>query len=234
MRLMQSGDFYPAGYQGAVVRLVEIITNAATHYFGEQEVTYNGNTYSAFLIADSPYKRYRSLQADAGDIKLANTDDAMEALLTSEQFEGAKCKLLEYFPDLDTPDACELGRGVLSEQAAGEDVVTWRMIPEFDFTGIAAPDRTFSTTCTWRFKSDPCGYQDGVDPDDPETSLPFVACSKDFAACTARGRTHRFNGFIQITRTLTAVYPPADAGGAGGYGGRPPGIGSLPWEPRVY
>jgi lambda family phage minor tail protein L len=213
---------------GAVKRLVQITTDAAIHYFGEHAVTYDGHEYTAYLIADSPVHRYRSLQADVSEIKLANTDGVIEALLGAQRFEGAKCVLLEYFFDLESPEAAELVRGILSEQSAGEDVVSWRLIPEYDFTGIVLPERDFATTCGWRFKSDRCGYQDGVDPDDPDTEEPFIACSKDYAACEARGRVHRFNGFIQITTTLRALYPPLPPTAPppanyppGGYGPKP-------------
>jgi phage-related protein len=215
-RKLQSGADYPTGYLGALVHLVQVTTDTATHYFGTRAVTYDGHDYSSYLIFDSPVRRYRSLQADVAELKLANTDGVVEALLNAERFEGAKCILLEYFPDLVSPDAAELLRGVLSEQQAGEDVVSWRLIPEYDFAAIVLPERQFATTCSWRYKSPPCGSASG------ETS-----CPKDYAACVVRGATHRFNGFIQITTQLVRLYPPTPP--------RPPegphGPGGPIWRP---
>lgn len=196
-RKLQSGADYPTGYLGVLTHLVQIMTDTAACYFGTRVASYGGHSYSAYLIFDSPVRRYRSLQSDVADVKLANTDGIVEALLLAERFEGAKCTLLEYFPDLETPDAAELVRGVLSEQQAGEDVVSWRLIPEYDFSAIALPERDFATTCSWRYKSAPCGSTSGE-----------ATCPKDYDSCKARGATHRFNGFIQITAPLVRLYPP--------------------------
>jgi len=196
-RKLKSGADYPTAYTGALVHLVQITTDTTTHFYGERPVSYGGHDYTSYLIFDSPVRRYRSLQADVAELKLANTDGVIEALLNAERFEGAKCILLEYFPDLGSPDAAELVRGVLSEQQAGEDVVSWRMIPEYDFGAITLPDRQFATTCSWRYQSPPCGSTSGQ-----------ATCPKDYASCLVRGATHRFNAFVQITAQLVRLYPP--------------------------
>lgn len=191
-----SGADYPTAYRGQVIRLAEITTDVATHYYAEEETDYAGNHYLPGLIVPEAIHRYRSLQSDSASIALANTP-ALEALLFAEKWEGAAVRLLEYFTALGEglTDACELIRGLLNQRQANERLITWAIIPASDPQNLEAPARSFSRTCTWRFKDDRCGYAGGLG-----------TCDKTWAQCTTRGRTHRFNGFLQVTATLERTY----------------------------
>ncbi len=197
-RKLVSGADYPTAYRGQVIRLAEIATDVQTHYYAEEETDYAGNHYLPGLIVPEAIHRYRSLQSDSAAIALANTP-ALEALLFAEKWEGAAVRLLEYFTALPEgrTDACELIRGLLNNRQAPERLINWTIIPASDPQNLEAPDRCFSRTCTERFKSDRCGYTGEL-----------TTCSKTYAACTTRGRTHRFNGFLQVTATLEKIYTP--------------------------
>ncbi len=207
-RKLVNGADFPSGYRGRLIRLAEVTTEVGTHYFATERVSFGGNLHEPWLVANEAIRRHRSLQVDSAVLSLQNADRQMEALIFSEQFEGAKVKLLDLLYDLDPANALELVRGVLSDREMAEATVEWSIVPTWDATSVEAPRRVFSRTCTFRFKGAECGYVDGVDPDDPGTGLPFLVCPKDFAACQARGRAHRYPGFIHITRELQQVYPP--------------------------
>jgi hypothetical protein len=208
---MVSGADYPTGYRGQVIRLAEITTDVATHYYAEEETDYAGNHYLPGLILPEAVHRYRSLQADSASIALANTS-ALEALLFGENWDGAAVRVLDYFTGLTEgrTDACELIRGLLNSREANEQLITWTIIPSWDPQAVEAPGRDFARICTERFKSDRCGYTGALS-----------TCDKTWAACTTRARTHRFNAFLQVNSTLETVYPPSSEQlGAGRDGGR--------------
>ncbi len=87
------------------------------------------------------------------------------------------------------------------------------MTSGLDPTARRIPERVYSQLCTWKFKSTECGY----------TGSEFTVCNKTFANCTARARTHSFNGFIHLTRDLAEqvppVPPPDPVGPGGEFGG---------------
>ena len=72
------------------------------------------------------------------------------------------------------------------------------LISGLDPTARRIPERVYSQQCTWKFKSAECGY----------TGTEFTLCNKTLTDCTARAQTHRFNGFIHLTRELTEQIPP--------------------------
>jgi hypothetical protein len=236
-RKMISGNAYPVQYRGQLIKLAIITTDAAAHYFAAEETDYAGNHYLPWLVIEQPIHRYRSLQADSATISLQNADGELEILMAAERFEGAGIVLLDLFTELTgigggLPDACELLHGILNgginnSGMANGAVASWNIVPAYDPTTIGAPPRIYATDCSNRFRKPMCGYTAGVDPNDPGTGLPYVICTKDFAACTARGRTHRYTGFVHVTLTTTAVYPPAGGRvpGGDGDGGISPGAG---------
>jgi len=214
-RKLISGAEYPEKYRGEVIRLAEIATNVAIHYFGAKQTIYLGHLYLPLLVmaesgesgepqfVGAPIHRIRSQQVDGASITLQNADGQMEAWLLAEKWEGAAVRLLDFFPPLY--DACHLIRGALSNRQADDIYVSFDIVPDWDAGNIETPPRNYSRTCTWRFKKPPCGYVGDV-----------TSCDKDYASCTAHGRTHRFNGFVQVNASLVSRYPPTRDGGGGG------------------
>jgi hypothetical protein len=217
-----SGAEYPTNYRGEKIRLAQITTIRLSdgqpiyRYFATKETDYAGEHYLPWLVMDQPIHLYRSLQVDAGAIKLQNTDGQLEAMIVVERWEGAAVRILDYFTGLGEglTDAVELIRGVLSNRQAGYTMMAWDIVPDWDPGTLEGPPRNYSRTCTWRFKSNQCGYVGA------ETT-----CAKTYAACTAHAQTHRFNGFLQVNATLEKVYtpPPAPA---------PPRRTGNPFNPR--
>ena len=195
---------YPTAYRGQVIRLAEVTVQKiadlswVTHYFATEETDWAGNHYLPGLVVDQAIQYYRSQQADAGSLKLQNVDGSLETLLASERWQGGRVRMLEYFTALPEGQTgcCELIRGLLGPREADENFASWSIIPGWDPQAIAAPARVFSRPCTWRFKSNQCGYSGGL-----------TTCPHTYAACTTRGQTHRFNGFLQVNSTLEKVYP---------------------------
>jgi len=203
-----SGADYPTNYRGEKIRLAQITTirlsdgQPVYHYFAAKETDYAGEHYLPWLVMDQAVHLYRSLQVDAGAIKLQNTDGQLQAMIVAERWEGAAVRTLDYFTALGEglTDAAEVIRGVLNNRQAGYTTMTWDIVPSWDPGTIEAPPRNYSRACTWRFKSNQCGYVG------PETT-----CAKTYAACTAHGQAHRFNGFLQVNATLEKVYTPPPA-----------------------
>jgi hypothetical protein len=204
-----SGADYPVNYRGEKIRLAQITTirlsdgQPVNHYFAAKETDYAGEHYLPWLVMDQAIHLYRSLQVDAGAIKLQNTDGQLEAMITAERWEGAAVRILDYFTGLGEglTDAVELIRGVLSNRQADYTTMAWDIVPSWDPGTLEGPPRNYSRTCTWRFKSNQCGYTTGGE----------TTCDKTLATCTLRGRAHRFNGFLQVNATLEKVYTPRPA-----------------------
>ena len=217
-RKLTSGADFPANYRGRLIRLAQVTTDTATHYFANQAVTFGDNPYKPWLVADEPIRRFRSLRVDAATLTLQNASKQMETLIFAEKFEGAAVKIFDLLFDLETPDTVELIRGVLTDRQMSEATVEWSIVPTWDSTTIDSPRRVDSRTCTFRFKGAECGYDPGIHAGS------FTTCPKDFAACTERERTAKFPGFIHITNDLQRVFPPPPEIGTGGNpGGSGPG-----------
>ena len=206
MRKLVSGAAYPTNYRGQVIRLAQITTqviadsSSVTRYFAAEETDWQNNHYRPWLKIDEAIHRYRSLQVDRCTIKLVNSPE-LEVMLVEERWEGAAVRVLDFFTNIDgegNVDACELVRGVLGERSADEAWISWPVLPDWDAQSIEAPARNYGVDCSWRFKANECGYP-GTD---------YMTCAKTFADCTLRAQTHRFNGFVQITRALKKIYPP--------------------------
>jgi len=210
-----SGADYPVNYRGEKIRLAQITTIRLSdgqpiyRYFANKETDYAGEHYLPWLVMDQAIHLYRSLQVDAGAIKLQNTDGQLEAMIVAERWEGAAVRVLDYFTGLGEglTDAAELIRGVLSNRQAGYTTMAWDIVPDWDPGTLEGPPRNYSRTCTWRFKSNQCGYTTGEE----------TTCDKTLATCTLRGRAHRFNGFLQVSLDLQRLYPSTmPRNGAGG------------------
>ena len=213
MRTTVGGSAYPVAYRGEVIRLAQITTDLATHYFATAETDFDGQHYLPWLIIDEAIHYYRSFQADSAAIKLQNVDGQVETLLAAEEFSGAKIILYDYFTGLGDgwTEVVELIRGVLSECQADEKTCGWQIVPTWDPASIEAPIRTIEHSCPWKYNSPECGH----------TGAPST-CDKTYATCNVTmANAHRFGGFIQITATLQALYPaatpPAETGLATGW-----------------
>lgn len=183
--------------------LLRFTVGATNYYFAEDQITHLGNTYKPHLILDAPARYVQKLQLEPVTVRLQNIDLATAKTLKTEQaaIQGQEATLSRLF--LKAHEAVTLFVGQISEVEINERDATLTLVGDLDPTATQVPKRKYSHLCVWDFKDTNCGYVDGVDPNDPETGLPFVICPKDFLSCQARSREERFPGFIHITRDLT-------------------------------
>lgn len=186
-----------------VCHLLTFTVGATPYRFAEDRVQYQGNLYLPHLRLDSPVRYSNGLELQPVTVKLQNITLETARMLQTEQsdLQGVEATLERLF--LRANEAVILFRGRIGEVALDENQATLTLVGELDPTATAVPQRKYSNLCVWTFKDSNCGYTDGVDPDDPATGLPFAICPKDFLSCQARGRQHRFPGFLHITRDLT-------------------------------
>ena len=189
--------------KSSVCHLLSFTVGVTAYYFAEDEIVFQGNTYLPHLILDSPIKYSQALQSNPVTVKLQNVSLEMAAVLKAQQsdMQGVEVTLRRLF--LKVNDFVTLFVGVITQMDIDEQRVLLTLDGDLDPTASTVPTRTYSQLCMWNFKDSHCGYTDGVDPADPNTSLAFVTCNKTFLECQARGRAQRFPGFIYLTANLT-------------------------------
>ncbi len=194
--------------------LLKIVAGATTFRFTDlpESYSFGGFTWLPYLLWDGQARYTRGLEMDGGLVRLSNIDRTLAQDLRDTDFEGAIALLQVLF--LDAEEAVTLFDGRIFASELTESAAEFRLGSELDPTAFSFPKRDYSALCAWRFKGAECGYVDGVDPNDPGTGLPFVICPKDTTACAARGRTHRFGGFVHVTRDVTEAIQGTPAGEA--------------------
>ena len=192
-----------AGDKHQVCHLLSFTVFGTNYYFAEDQVTFQGNAYAPHLMLDSPIRLTEQLRLEPVRLRLQNIDLQTAQMLKTEQsdVQGVEATVERLF--LAANEAVILFRGRIGEIQLNERDAALTLEGDLDPTATELPRRKYSNLCVWDFKDANCGYADGVDPDDPQTGQPFLVCPKDFASCRARGREHRFPGFLHITRDLT-------------------------------
>ena len=192
-----------AGTTHRVVHLLSFTAGATNYYFAEDQVVFQGNTYKPHLILESPIRYSQRLQLEPVQVRLQNIDLQTASLLKTQQtnLQGVEATVQRLF--LPVNEAVILLRGRIGEVELDERTAGLTLEGDLDPTASRIPARKYSPACAWDFKDSNCGYVGGVDPNDPATGQPFAVCPKDFLSCQARGRSHRFSGFLHITRDLT-------------------------------
>jgi len=204
-----------AQYGSPVCHLLTFTVGDASFYFAEDAVSFQGQSYRPWLILESPIHYSQKLQLDPVTLTLQNVSLDVAAILQSlgSDIQGAEATLRRLY--LSANDAVTLYVGSIGALDIDERNVTITLVGDLDPTATQVPVRRYSATCVWDFKDADCGYTAGSDPADPSTGAPFVSCPKDFLSCGARGRQHRFPGFLHISRDLTlsieGQQPPAQS-----------------------
>jgi len=186
-----------------VCHLLSFTVFGTNYYFAEDQVVFQGNTYKPHLLLDSAIRLTQQLQLEPVRVRLQNIDLQTAQMLKTEQSDaqGVEATVQRLF--LVVNEAVILFRGRIGEIQLTERAALLTLEGDLDPTASEIPRRKYSNLCVWDFKDSNCGYVNGVDPNDPQTGQPFLVCPKDFASCRARGREHRFPGFLHITRDLT-------------------------------
>ena len=192
-----------AGGKHQVCHLLSFTVFGTNYYFAEDQVTFLGNTYLPHLMLDSGIRLTEQLRVEPVTARLQNIDlqTAQTLDLERSDLQGVEATVERLY--LAANEAVILFRGRIGEIQMDERTAMLTLEGDLDPTATEIPRRKYSNLCVWDFKDVNCGYVDGVDPDDPQTGQPFLVCPKDFLSCGARGREHRFPGFLHITRDLT-------------------------------
>ena len=186
----------------ATRHLLSFTAVGTTYYFADDQVTFQGHLHQPWLVLDSAIRYTQQLQLDPVTVRLQNITLEMAELLksSSDDIQGAEARLQRLY--LPASEAVTLFVGRIAQIAVDDQTATIQLAGDLDPTASQVPRRKYSATCAWDFKDADCGYTTN-DPVDPATNLPFTACPKDFLSCQARGRQHRFSGFIHISRDVT-------------------------------
>jgi hypothetical protein len=174
-----------------------------TYRYSEDDRVYLSESYTRGLNLLSPVRYSSQLRTDTVQIAIENVSLQMSALLTNVEvsIQGQEATLYRLFPQ--AMQALLLFRGRISEVSTAEDKAELTLITEFEPASTPLPLREYSALCSWNFADSNCGYVEGEDPLDTQTAAPFTSCPKDFTSCQARGRQHRFSGFLHLTRAVT-------------------------------
>ena len=192
-----------AGGKHPVCHLLSFTVFGTNYYFAEDQLTFQGNTYAPDLVLDSAIRLSEQLRVEPVTVRLQNIDLRTAQVLDLERsdLQGAEATLSRLY--LAANEAVILFRGRIGEVQMDERTAVLKLEGDLDPTATEIPRRKYSNLCVWDFQDANCGYQGGTDPNDPGTGQPFLICPKDFLSCRARGREHRFPGFLHITRDLT-------------------------------
>ena len=179
--------------------LLGVTAGAQPFFFADQTLRFVGNDYVPRLTFSDTINHTRSLQLDRAVVGVENASLFVSDLLETVTLEGATATLRRLYAEADEAVAIFDGRvaSCRIERGKAEIVLTSGLDP----TARKVPERFYSGQCTWWFKSAECGF----------TGTEFSVCNKTFADCTARAQTHRFNGFIHLTRILQQQVPPVPA-----------------------
>jgi len=186
-----------------VCHLLSFTVFGTNYYFAEDQVTFQGNAYAPHLVLDSGIRMSEQLRVEPVTVRLQNIDLQTAQVLDFERsdLQGIEATIERLY--LAANEAVILLRGRIGEIRVDERTAMLTLEGDLDPTATEIPRRKYSNLCVWDFKDANCGYEDGTDPDDPATGQPFLICPKNFLSCRARGREHRFPGFLHITRDLT-------------------------------
>lgn len=199
--------------------LLEVFLPAGTLRYtsGAAAVVVAGQSYQPYLAERFQITQSKALKADSVEVRIVNVDGSVRAALLEAQPENRECVLRRYF--VAAGEAVELFRGRLRELEAGEREIRFRVVSPLDPASADLAPRLYAYDCQWVFKNQAtCGYTNGIDPNDPATGQPFTFCPKTLAACAARGRRHRFGGFVYITSELQQQFPASDGEDEGPFG----------------
>lgn len=181
------------------IKLLRFTAGGTTYYFAESRQTIGGHLYLPYLGVETGPRFTRSITGKTCRLRLDNIDLATAAVLKAQRdvIQGAPAALVEYF--LEAAQEVAIMTGTIGELTSDEQNAALT-INGVELATSQTPMRVYANLCTEKFKNAACGYVGAS-----------ATCDKTFAACTGFGRTHRFNGFLQLTRDLTD----AVAGAAG-------------------
>lgn len=187
----------------SLAHLLAFSVGETTYRYSEDDRSFLGNLYNRGLRIITPIRTSSQLRTDAVQVSIENISLDMSSLLTSvaAQIQGQEAAIDRLFPHVS--QSIPLFRGRISEVEVDEHWARLTLVTDLDPAATSLPLRLYSALCAWTFADAHCGYLAAEGPLDPETAAPYTTCPKDFHSCEARGRPHRFSGFIHLTREVS-------------------------------
>lgn len=177
--------------------LLDIVAGGQPLYFADTTLRFDANDYLPRLSFEDSIQQHRSLQLDRATVVVENGSLFWTELMKTVTLEGATATISRLYSEAD--EAVAIFTGSIASCRIEQRRAELAIVSGLDPTARRIPERVYSPHCTWKFKSAECGY----------VGTEFTVCNKSFADCTARAQTHRFNGFIHLTRELTEQTSPA-------------------------
>lgn len=155
----------------------------------DDDVSFNSITYLRFPITHESTSENTSGEIDTVNVKVANISRYIQALLEQFNLRGKKVTITLVFANLLTSSLNKIDFiYYVDSYVAGVDTAEFTCTSKFDLLKMELPARRFwRNHCTWKFKSDQCGYVGAV-----------TSCNKTFQACKVRLNQERFGGFPSI------------------------------------
>jgi lambda family phage minor tail protein L len=164
-----SNDLYLAGY--------------------DEDVIYNGVTYTRFPITHEFVGENNQGQIDQVKVRLANVSRLIQLYLEQYDFRGRKVIIRTVWADqLADPDAYIDDIFYVDNYTADQNNVEFTLTSKFDVLGMDLPARRYARNyCSWKFKSAECGYM-GVE----------LTCDKTKQRCKQLNNYQRYGAFPSV------------------------------------
>jgi lambda family phage minor tail protein L len=158
----------------------------------DQDITFNGQTYTRFPIKINFISNNTQGQIDALSLTVGNVSRYIGAYLEAYDFRGLKVDIQAVFIDtLSDTSAVIKDTYYIDSYTEDAQVVTFSLNSLFNVNDLELPSRKYlGNYCSWRFKGTECGYSGSTS-----------TCNKTPAACKAMagGSNYlRFGGFPGI------------------------------------
>ncbi len=155
----------------------------------DEDVIYNGITYSRFPITHEFVGENNQGQIDQVKVRLANVSRLIQLYLEQFDFRGKKVTIrMIWLDQLSDPDAFMDDIFYIDSYTADQNNVEFTLTGKFDVLGVDLPARRYSRNyCSWKFKSAECGYQ-GAE----------LTCNKTKQRCKQLNNYQRFGAFPSV------------------------------------
>jgi lambda family phage minor tail protein L len=155
----------------------------------DEDIVYNGITYSRFPITHEFVGENNQGQIDQLKVRLSNVSRLIQLYLEQFDFRGKKVTIrMVWLNQLADPDAFMDDIFYIDNYSADQNNVEFTLTGKFDVLGVDLPARRYSRNyCAWKFKSTECGYAGS------ETT-----CNKTKQRCKQLNNYQRFGAFPSV------------------------------------
>ncbi len=177
------------------VNLYELYLDSGTHYYADQQIDWNGNTYLPYVKDRSGVKRFMGAQFDNVTVTFTNVDTAMAQLLRTNEIEGKRL-IIRLIDQTVFDDSVVLFNGLMNRASQiSTETVQISAVQLLAYIDSKVPARQFTVQCPWPFKGEECQYSGA------ETT-----CDHSWARCSQLGNTPKYGGFRFVPQSGSYSY----------------------------